>query len=78
MAGQVVLTKDEKAALRKYEESLENLTFNSKPLIDDLTRNAGLLKNRGDLVVNLINTRIKKVAWSRCVNLPHFFLLWLL
>lgn len=49
-------------ALNRYEHSLEELTFNSKPLIDTLTRAAEQLEPQGDKVVEMIERRIMKVA----------------
>ena len=54
--------KDFNLALTHYQNKLEDLTFNSKPLIDDLTRTAGLYGSVGGQVVELIQTRLKKVA----------------
>ena len=63
MAGHVSLPKkDVKSALARYKQSLEDLTFNSKPLIDDLTRAAGQLEAEGDQIVELIQSRIMKVV----------------
>jgi hypothetical protein len=60
MAGQVA--QDVRGALAKYEKGLEDLTFNSKPLIDDLTRAAGHLGSQAKCVVEVIQSRITKVA----------------
>ena len=54
-----------KNTLAHYKQSLEDLTFNSKPLIDDLTRAAGLCQPMGDQVVELIQSRIMEVARTR-------------
>ena len=61
---------DFEAALLRYGRNLEDLTFNSKPLIDDLTRAAGQLEPKGDKVVGMIQKRIMKVA--RRWNFHHF------
>ncbi len=63
MAGPVVLSEEKKAAvLMRYQQSLEDLTFNSKPIIDDLTREAGIRQAMGDKIVDVIHSRIMKVA----------------
>ncbi len=56
------LPRDVNAALARYRQSLEDLTFNSKPLIDDLTRAAGQLEPRGNQIIEMIRNRIMKVA----------------
>lgn len=65
MAGQITLPEDVKRELASYEKSLEDLTFNSKPLIDDLTRVAGQLEPQGKYVVEIIQARLMKVAGRR-------------
>lgn len=65
MAGRVVAVKDANTALARYEHSLDDLTFNSKPLIDDLTRSAEQLEPKGDEIVEMIQRRIMKVASRR-------------
>ena len=60
MAKQV--STDMKNALARYKQSLEDLTFNSKPLIDDLTRAAGACQPVANQIVELIESRIFKVA----------------
>ena len=47
--------------LARFEENLDDLTFNSKPLIDFLSRTAAQLKFEGKRVVEIIESRIKKV-----------------
>ena len=59
------LPRDVEAALARYKRSLEDLTFNSKPLIDDLTRAAGQLEPKGDQIVEVIQSRIMQVASQR-------------
>ena len=49
-------------SLPRYKESLEDLTFNSKPLIDDLTRAAGQLQAEGDQIIEIIRSRIIQVV----------------
>ena len=62
------------ASLLNFEKSLENLTFNSKPLIDDLTRTAGQLEREGKRVVEIIEARIQKVDGQlNCIFFPLFF-----
>lgn len=64
MASQMTFPKGSmESALVRYKKSLEDLTFNSKPLIDDLTRSAGMLEPQG--VVQTIEARIMKVARRR-------------
>ena len=46
----------------QYERNLEDLTFNSKPLIDDLTRYAEQLEPQGSKVVEIIQRRVMQVA----------------
>ena len=53
---------DFEAALVRFGRNLRGLTFNSKPLIEDLTRAAEQLGTRGEKVVEMIQKRIKKVA----------------
>lgn len=78
MAGRQAV-KDVNAALTGYQRSLEDLTFNSKPLIDDLTRAAEQLEPKGDEVVEIIRRRIMKVASKleklSLISTHHFFLL---
>lgn len=52
-------------ALASYKKNLDDLTVNSKPLIDDLTRAAGQLELQGKYVVEIIQTRIIQVAGRR-------------
>lgn len=63
MAAAQVMSEEE--AMAKYLKKLEELTWNSKPLIDDLTRAAGQLERRGKCVVEVIQTRIMQVAGRR-------------
>ena len=74
-------TRDVEAALARYKRSIEDLTFNSKPLIDDLTRAAGQLEPKGDQIIEIIRSRIMQVAKpeaeSHVVNglySPHYVL----
>ncbi len=55
---------DSKSAgiLKDYELSLEDLTFNSKPIINMLTMLAGKHKSLAPQIVELIETRFFKVA----------------
>lgn len=55
-------SKEFSNTLTRYQHSLRELTFNSKPLIDDLTRTAGACGPVGGQVVKLIQTHIMKVA----------------
>ena len=54
--------KNQQTALQRFQESLENLTFNSKPLIDDLTRAADASKSQAPKIVEMIESRIMQVA----------------
>lgn len=58
MAGHVAVEE----ALARYEQNLGGLTFNCKPLIDNLTRAADQLKSEGEKIVEMIQKRIMKVA----------------
>ena len=59
------VTRDYSHALANYQRSLAELTFNSKPLIDDLTRAAGRYVAVGSQVIQLVQKHIMKVAtWS--------------
>ncbi len=60
--------KDFSHALSRYQKSLEELTFNSKPLIDDLTRAAETCKVVAKDVIKLIKKHIMKVASWRKKN----------
>jgi len=69
-------TKDYSHVLSTYQKSLEELTFNSKPLIDDLTRTAGSYNAVAEQVVELIKKHIMKVAtWKRRNCRSHLVLL---
>ncbi len=52
------------------KKGLEDLTVNSKPLIDDLTRAAGQLQPEGGNVVEIIQDHIMKVAGAM-IELLH-------
>lgn len=53
----------EKAAvLRDYAQTLEDLTFNSKPLINDLTMRAEKFKAYDEAIVDMIISRLMEVA----------------
>ena len=51
-----------KAILQDYEETLEVLTINSKPLINDLTMAAGRYKPLAPQIVAVIESRLFEVA----------------
>lgn len=53
------------AALLDYESSLEDLTFNSKPIINMLTMMAGKNRDIADKLVELVEERVSKVAGRR-------------
>ena len=48
-------------ALQRFQEALEDLTFNSKPLIDDLTRAADASKAQAPRIVEIIESRLMQV-----------------
>lgn len=52
---------DQRRALRRFKEALEDLTFNSKPLIDDLTRAAEASKPQAAEIVEIIESRLMQV-----------------
>lgn len=64
MAGQEPPIDSRKA----FERSLEGLTFNCKPRIDDLTRAAGQFEAEESHIIGVIETRIMKVAEESQVN----------
>ena len=59
-----IITMDKKSTetLTDYEQSLEDLTFNSKPIINMLTMLAEKHKSLAPQIVDLIETRFFKVA----------------
>ena len=59
--------KDE-AFMRDYETSLEDLTFNSKPIINHLTMTAGSHSNLASRIVGLIERRLFQVATRWLLN----------
>lgn len=61
--------QDQQKALHRFRESLENLTFNSKPLIDDLTRTAEACKSQAPEIVEIIESRIMQVASASGVKI---------
>ena len=61
--------QDQQKALHRFRESLENLTFNSKPLIDDLTRAAEACKSQAPEIVEIIESRIMQVARGSAVKI---------
>ena len=56
------IPSEKKKALLRFKQSLEDLTFNSKPLIDDLTRAADSYKMFAAQIVEMIESRIMQVA----------------
>ena len=56
------------AILRDFEKALEDLTFNSKPLINDLTMAAEKYKPIANGIVKKIEARVLEVA-----SLAFFF-----
>ena len=55
---------DQRRALQRFQEALEDLTFNSKPLIDDLTRAAESCKAHAPKIVEIIESRLMQVDES--------------
>ena len=53
---------DEASVIEDYESSLEDLTFNSKPLINVLTMLAEENRKHAVVIVKLIQRRIIKVC----------------
>ena len=56
------ITEDQRRAVQRFQEALEDLTFNSKPLIDDLTRAAEASKAQAPQIVEIIESRLMQVA----------------
>ena len=56
------MDSDEAAVIEDYESSLEDLTFNSKPLINVLTMLAEENREHAVVIVKLIQQRINKVC----------------
>ena len=55
---------DETSVEEEYKSSLEDLNFNSKPLINVLTMLADENISHADIIINLIASRIKKVCYA--------------
>ena len=64
------------AILRDFESALEDLTFNSKPLINDLTMAAEKYKPIASSIVKKIEQRVLEVASFYCSNFSLLFLLY--
>ena len=60
-AGKAREPEDQRRALQRFKEALEDLTFNSKPLIDDLTRAADVSKAQAAKIVEIIESRLMQV-----------------
>lgn len=60
-AGRARESEDQQRALQRFKEALEDLTFNSKPLIDDLTRAADASKAQAPKIVEIIESRLMQV-----------------
>ena len=56
------MDSDEAAVIEDYESSLEDLTFNSKPLINVLTMLAEENSQHANVIVKLVERRISKVC----------------
>lgn len=55
-------SRDMEKSLKTFSESLEDLTFNSKPIIDDLTRFANTYRELAPMIVQKMEGRILEVA----------------
>lgn len=53
--------REQREAVLRFKGGLEDLTFNSKPLIDDLTRAAEVSKSQAAEIVEIIESRILQV-----------------
>ena len=51
-------------SLKAFSASLEDLTFNSKPIIDELTRFAGSYNQLAPQVVQRVEEHILEVEWT--------------
>ena len=60
-AGKAREREDQQRALQRFKEALEDLTFNSKPLIDDLTRAANSSEAQAPRIVEIIESRLMQV-----------------
>ena len=60
-AGKAREREDQQRALQRFKEALEDLTFNSKPLIDDLTRAADSSEAQAPKIVEIIESRLMQV-----------------
>ena len=60
-AGKAREREDQQRALQRFKEALEDLTFNSKPLIDDLTRAADSSEAQAPRIVEIIESRLMQV-----------------
>ena len=58
--------RDKQEAVRQFEEALEDLTFNSKPLIDHLTRVAGSGESQAAKIVEKLESRLMQVDSPTC------------
>ena len=59
------MEREAKDVLKSYESSLEDLTFNSKPIINMLTMTADKYKAQAPEIAELIESRVLKVASPR-------------
>lgn len=57
----IMARQDPPKAVRGFQEALGELTFNSKPLIDDLTRAAAENKSHAPKIVEIIESRLIQV-----------------
>ncbi len=51
-------------SLKSFSASLEDLTFNSKPIIDELTKFAGVYKHLAPQLVESVEDHILEVEWT--------------
>ena len=62
------MEKEPNDVLNSYESSLEDLTFNSKPIINMLTMTADKYKAQAPEIAELIESRVLKVASLRLLG----------
>ncbi len=60
-------------SLKAFSASLEDLTFNSKPIIDELTRFAGSYNQLAPQVVQRVEDHILEVEWTLYVAIILLF-----
>ena len=72
--------QEQREAVLRFKGGLEDLTFNSKPLIDDLTRAAEVSKSQAGEIVEIIESRILQVdralvkfGWKMSSSSRHLY-----